>query len=449
VIRENEARYIAKCIQSARSCSIIGLSNMGKSTLIRELCSPDARESLFKDKADDFLFVYVDCNLMASRSEQAFHEATLRNIISALKRAGGSDGLLKSLNTLYQEVVQPGSPIRSPLAFDEAVRKICDDGARALVLLFDEFDEPFAKLDGRVFLNLRAMKDEYASELSFVTATERPLFDIRDDADSNEFSELFSSREVWLGFVNQDDAREVATEIADGTSISKTEMNFIINEAGGHAGLIKAVTETWMRISGGVGDADARDAALKIVKQGLDHDSNVRNECLRIWTQLSDSEHNGLVAHVSGKPVDTETLDLLQQKRLLTRTGDLNDVLLGRVWRDFVFRHGLTRPNSATGVNVDVESGDVSVDGRRVESLTDLEYKLLLLLYGKVNKLVDKYAIVTNVWGESYLDSVDDARIEKLVSRLRAKLEPGLSEPRYLITLRGRGYKLITPELND
>jgi DNA-binding response OmpR family regulator len=37
---------------------------------------------------------------------------------------------------------------------------------------------------------------------------------------------------------------------------------------------------------------------------------------------------------------------------------------------------------------------------------------------------------------------VDDARIEKLVSRLRAKLEQDPANPRYLLTVRGRGYKL-------
>jgi len=68
----------------------------------------------------------------------------------------------------------------------------------------------------------------------------------------------------------------------------------------------------------------------------------------------------------------------------------------------------------------------------------------LLLLYGRLNKIVDKYTIVTHVWGENYLDSVDDARIEKLVSRLRSKVEPGADEPKYLITLRGRGYKLVS-----
>ena len=38
-----------------------------------------------------------------------------------------------------------------------------------------------------------------------------------------------------------------------------------------------------------------------------------------------------------------------------------------------------------------------------------------------------------------------DARIEKLVSRLRAKLERNPSNPQYLITVRGRGYKLVNP----
>lgn len=443
MIRESEARFIIKCIQSARSCSVIGLSNMGKSSLLRELCSSAAREALLKDKADDYLFVYVDCNLMASRTEQALHEATLRNIINTLRRAGAQDALLKTLGELYQEVVQPGTPIRSPLAFESAVRQVCEESDRNLVVMFDEFDEPFEKLDGRVFLNLRAMKDEYVSALNFVTATEKPLHEIRADNDSNEFAELFSTREVWLGFVNQEDAREIASETADGTHISKDEMGFIIGAAGGHAGLIKAVTETWLRLASGTPEG-TREESLNVVKQALDSESNVRNECVRIWTQLTEAQQNALIAYMDNRSPDAETLDLLRTKRLVNSTGSADDVLIGSVWRAFVRRQALTRPGAKLGVHVDVESGDVTVDGQTIEALTELEYKLLLLLYGKLNKIVDKYVIVTNVWGESYLDSVDDARIEKLVSRLRGKLEPNTPEPRYLITLRGRGYKLVS-----
>jgi two-component system response regulator RegX3 len=74
--------------------------------------------------------------------------------------------------------------------------------------------------------------------------------------------------------------------------------------------------------------------------------------------------------------------------------------------------------------------------------LTSLEYRLLLLLYGNIDKICDKYRIVEAVWGEDYIEEVDDARIEKLVSRLRQKIEPNPSEPIYLVTVRGRGYRL-------
>ena len=93
---------------------------------------------------------------------------------------------------------------------------------------------------------------------------------------------------------------------------------------------------------------------------------------------------------------------------------------------------------------MDVESGNVWVDSRQTPTLTDLEYRLLLLLYGRLNKNCDKYQIVEAVWGEDYIDQVDDARIDKLLSRLRAKIEPEPRNPRYLITVRGRGYKLVT-----
>jgi DNA-binding response OmpR family regulator len=96
-------------------------------------------------------------------------------------------------------------------------------------------------------------------------------------------------------------------------------------------------------------------------------------------------------------------------------------------------------------VFVDVDAGEAWVEGVRVPTLTDLEYRLLLLLYGRLGKICDKYQIVEAVWGEAYIDRVDDARIEKLVSRLRSKVERNPRDPRYLITVRGRGYKLLSP----
>ena len=36
-------------------------------------------------------------------------------------------------------------------------------------------------------------------------------------------------------------------------------------------------------------------------------------------------------------------------------------------------------------------------------------------------------------------------QVESLIKRLRQKLEPGAEEPHLVVTLRGRGYRLIKP----
>jgi DNA-binding response OmpR family regulator len=112
-----------------------------------------------------------------------------------------------------------------------------------------------------------------------------------------------------------------------------------------------------------------------------------------------------------------------------------------------VRRQALARQPERKGIRMDVESGDVWVDDVLLPPLTDLEYRLMLLLYGNLDKICDKYRIVESVWGESYIDQVDDARIEKLISRLRQKLGEDSSDPRFLTTVRGRGYKLTSPDI--
>ncbi|MFQ5460178.1 MAG: winged helix-turn-helix domain-containing protein, partial [Anaerolineae bacterium] len=94
------------------------------------------------------------------------------------------------------------------------------------------------------------------------------------------------------------------------------------------------------------------------------------------------------------------------------------------------------------GVVVDRASGEVYVDGRRVEALTALEYNLLDCLAASPGRLRTKAEIVREVWGE---ELADDSRVEKLISRLRRKVEPVPGRPQYIRTVRGRGYRLVVP----
>ncbi len=457
MIREREMGIVLSAIRAAECTSIVGLSNTGKSTLLRAICAPEVRDILWQEAESDWLFVHVDCNLMPERSERALHEIVLRNAIEALRRAGAQDGLLPRLDWLYQQVVEPPTPLRSPLAFNDALTALCQDSTRRVVLVLDEFDDPFEKLDGRVFLNLRATKDRFGERLTYVTATDRPLPEIRTDREAGEFVELFAAQTHWIGFLSAAESGDLIRDMvkADGLTLEPEELDFLARQAGGHPGLLKSVTQIYARVAAGAPKSTQREAQ-SVAAHAFDSDATIHQECARLWAQITPPEREALMALFSHARADSRVLAQLRVKGLLPKAladdvrdnedaPDMSDAapLVGEVWRAFVKRHALAADQHERGVRVDVDAGDVYVDGRMIEPLTELEYKLLLLLYGRLNKIVDKYTIVTEVWGENYLNDVDDARIEKLVSRLRAKLEPGTQEPAYLLTVRGRGYKLV------
>jgi DNA-binding response OmpR family regulator len=74
--------------------------------------------------------------------------------------------------------------------------------------------------------------------------------------------------------------------------------------------------------------------------------------------------------------------------------------------------------------------------------LAPKEFDLLTYLFSRTGLVCSKDDIGTAVWPE-YQDGVYDYQIENLVRRLRTKLEPDPTNPQLLLTVRGRGYKLV------
>ncbi|MBD3922318.1 response regulator transcription factor [Paenibacillus sp. PR3] len=80
-----------------------------------------------------------------------------------------------------------------------------------------------------------------------------------------------------------------------------------------------------------------------------------------------------------------------------------------------------------------------TVDARPV-SLTATEFKLLKLFMLSPNKVFTKEEIISAVWKDEYI--VDDNKLLVVIRRLRVKIERNPSEPEYIHTVWGVGYKL-------
>jgi two-component system response regulator MtrA len=76
--------------------------------------------------------------------------------------------------------------------------------------------------------------------------------------------------------------------------------------------------------------------------------------------------------------------------------------------------------------------------GRDV-SLTPTELRLLLVLSGSPRQVFSREQLLGLVWEHDYLG--DSRLVDACVQRLRAKIEADTSEPRYIQTVRGFGYR--------
>jgi two-component system response regulator RegX3 len=93
---------------------------------------------------------------------------------------------------------------------------------------------------------------------------------------------------------------------------------------------------------------------------------------------------------------------------------------------------------SAGPVRMDVERHVVTVSGENVP-LPLKEFELLELLLRNAGRVLTRGQLIDRVWGADYVG--DTKTLDVHVKRLRSKIEPEPSTPRFLVTVRGLGYK--------
>ena len=90
-------------------------------------------------------------------------------------------------------------------------------------------------------------------------------------------------------------------------------------------------------------------------------------------------------------------------------------------------------------VRMDVDRHVVSVRGDSVP-LPLKEFELLELLMRNAGRVLTRSQIIDRVWGADYVG--DTKTLDVHIKRLRSKVEEDPANPRYILTVRGLGYKL-------
>jgi two-component system response regulator RegX3 len=113
----------------------------------------------------------------------------------------------------------------------------------------------------------------------------------------------------------------------------------------------------------------------------------------------------------------------------------------------------LRRSRVGDGTNNTIRLGDaIEIDsanltGRRDgESLsfTRREIEILQYLESNSSRPVSRDELLHKVWGYAKNADLETRTVDIHIAKLRRKIEPDAAQPRFLVTVRGRGYRLLS-----
>lgn len=106
-----------------------------------------------------------------------------------------------------------------------------------------------------------------------------------------------------------------------------------------------------------------------------------------------------------------------------------------------------SRPEANTVITsgpftLNLKSRTVSRDGVPID-LTQVEYQIMEYFFKNQNTALDRTSILNHIWGDSYYG--DDKIVDVNIRRIRMKIEKEPSNPEYILTIWGYGYKWSLP----
>src|SRR6185369_316490 len=111
-----------------------------------------------------------------------------------------------------------------------------------------------------------------------------------------------------------------------------------------------------------------------------------------------------------------------------------------------LIRRGQAAGEIPSSSRIDVAGGELHLDALRFQdaaghahALTEKEAHLLALLSRSAGRTLSRSDIIDEVWGMDALPS--ERTVDNFILRLRRLVEDDPEAPRYITTVRGRGYR--------
>lgn len=413
--RRDEISKIIGYVSSGKSCQVIGLPGTGKNNALRLLpYNREARELHLGQREPSFHFVYMDFSEVSKRPLSDIMKFILISLASSF-----GERRLKEEETVVNKLLSEALKFSDELFFSQSLKKaigyLAHDKELSIVFLFDRFEDYIHNIDAQFFLNLKILRNLAKYRFAACFAITRPIEDILEPVIFAEFSEFFVGNTIFLPIYDAIglDFRFAHLEKISGKKADERTKNEIIKLSGGHGKLARICYEAVL--------AGSKPSELL-------ENTHVRGVLNELWNFLTPEEQKNL---------KLETQNPLLEKLGLTANGKITIPLFASFAKT-------QTSQTILKLNYNPERNEILKGEQNItELLSPQEFRLLKYLLMNQDRVCEKDEIITNVWKDSKTqEGVTDQALDQILYRLRKKIEDDPNNPRFIQTVKGRGYKL-------
>ena len=206
--RSQEVQFILNAVSAGECVSLVGLSGAGKSNLTGFLTHRINNGPCF---------YFVDCNTLTT-TDPAF-----------------------LITVLFHTIDESEAPMVSFQTLSAKIRQKVNATSNGICFVLDRFDvyQPGSTETKAVENNLRALRDQFKYDLTFIISTRRPL------DPGSELAELFLANTLWLGPLNHEDSIWSIQSFAlrHGLQWNSTTQEQIYKHSQGYPSILRAICE--------------------------------------------------------------------------------------------------------------------------------------------------------------------------------------------------------------
>ena len=410
----------------------MGMPGIGKTDLFQTISSgKDFWSYIYPKKEINFLVVFVDVTKLLNLTPKAFYNLLLGEIYRKSKTTKHS---IKDLNKI-KEIYNDKSNVEEFLdifgKIEDILGILTKTNDLKVLILIDDF-ATISGFDTQFFNSLKALRNINKSMISLGFSSDQDLKSSLDPDKLDDLWVLFLNQIFWLHPLKEKESIKIMQNwnCERNCKLTQKAMSSIYTLAKGHVGYMRALERVY------------QDNQLELFDnlEELCKENPVKSRSDKFWKKLIPKYRSFLSKYINDK-----TIKVNSRGKYLKRTGILNEKgeIFSPLLEKFIkskMKEVVERNNNETLL---IKEKTVYINETPInDQPTKNEFKILHELYKHKGNLLDRNKIAESLWGENKVEDYSDWAIDRTISRLRKKLGDSAQNPRFLHTVKGRGYKL-------